>query len=72
MEYNVLIIGSDANAYYMARCYHELTNKQAYIIAKNPIWFTANSKIVKPKYYENIWEEKEKIRDDITVVAVFF
>ncbi len=62
MDFTLLIIGADANAYYMARCYHELTNKQAYIIAKNPIWFTANSKIVKPKYYENIWEEKEFLK----------
>lgn len=60
--FTLLIVGADANAYYMARCYHELTNKKAYIIAKNPIWFTHNSKIVIPKYYNNIWEEKEFLK----------
>ena len=62
MDFTLLIIGADANAYYMARCYHELTNKIAYIIAKNPIWFTECSKIVKTKYYENIWDEKEFLK----------
>lgn len=57
--FTLLIVGADANAYYMARCYHELTNKKAYIIGKNPIWFTHYSKIVNAKYYDNIWEEKE-------------
>ena len=28
----VLIIGTDINAYYMSRCYHELTGKKADII----------------------------------------
>ena len=62
MNFTLLIVGADANAYYMARCYHELTNKLAYIIAKNPIWFTECSKIVKTKYYDNIWEEKEFLK----------
>ncbi len=58
MDFTLLIVGMDANAYYMARCYHELTNKKAYLIGKNPIWFTQYSKIVNTTYYENIWEEK--------------
>ena len=29
MDFEVLIIGTDANAYYMARCYHELYGKKA-------------------------------------------
>ena len=60
--FTLLIVGADANAYYMARCYHELTHKKAYIIARNPIWFTHNSKIVNTKYYDNIWDEKEFIK----------
>ena len=58
MDFTLLIVGMDANAYYMARLYHQLTNKKAYLIGKNPIWFTHYSKIVHCKYYDNIWEEQ--------------
>ena len=58
MEFTLLVIGADANAYYMARCYHELTNKKAYLIAKNPIWFTETSNIVDIKYNDNLHDEK--------------
>ncbi len=56
--FTLLIIGADANAYYMARCYHELTNKKAYLIAKNPIWFTDTSKILNISYNSHLREEK--------------
>ena len=62
MNFTLLIVGADANAYYMARCYHELTGKLAYLIAKNPIWFTHYSKILNIKYYENIWDEQELLK----------
>ena len=29
MNFNVVLIGTDINAYYMSRCYHELTGKKA-------------------------------------------
>lgn len=58
MNFTLLIIGADANAYYMARCYHELTNKKAYLIAKNPIWFTDTSKILNISYNANLRDEK--------------
>ncbi len=58
MNFTLLIIGADANAYYMARCFHELTNKKAYLIAKNPIWFTETSKIVDIKYNDNLHDEE--------------
>ena len=57
MEYNVLIIGSDANAYYMARCYHEAYNKKADVLAKSPLPYTAYSNILNIIYDENIWDE---------------
>ena len=60
--FTLLIIGADANAYYMARCFHELTNKKAYLIAKNPIWFTHTSKILNISYNDNLREEKEFLR----------
>ncbi|MFI3307772.1 MAG: hypothetical protein R3Y21_04315 [Mycoplasmatota bacterium] len=57
MDFTLLIVGMDANAYYMARCYHELTNKKAYLIGKNPIWYTKYSKITNCKYYSDLWNE---------------
>lgn len=59
MDFILLIIGMDANAYYMARCYHEKYGKKAYLIGKNPIWFTSLSKIVNTAYYPDMWEEKK-------------
>lgn len=56
--FTLLIVGADTNAYYMARCYHELTGKKAYTMAKNPIWFTDVSKITIPSYNDNLREEK--------------
>ena len=66
MNFTLLIIGADANAYYMARCFHELTKRKAYLIAKNPIWFTDTSKILNISYNDNLREEKEllKVLDD--------
>ena len=58
MEYNVLIIGSDANAYYMARCYHEAYHKKADVLAKSPLPYTAYSNILNIYYDNNIWEEE--------------
>lgn len=46
INYNVLILGSDANAYYMARCYYELYHKKAYILEKHPFPYTTYSSIV--------------------------
>ena len=46
MDFILLIVGMDANAYYMARCYHEKYGKKAYLIGKNPIWFTSSYNFV--------------------------
>ena len=62
MDFTLLIIGADANAYYMARCYHELTNSKAYLIAKNPIWFTDTSKILNISYNDKLREEKTLLK----------
>ena len=35
MKFEVLICGSDVNAYYMARCVHEAYNKKAYMLIKD-------------------------------------
>ena len=48
-EIKVLIMGTDINAYYMSRCYHELTGKKADIIGNRAMPYTdiSNSIIIK-------------------------
>jgi len=78
MEYNVLIIGSDANAYYLARCYHEACKEKAHILAKSPLPYTNFSNIINIIYDSSIWEEdgflkaiykfKEEHEDKLTLL----
>jgi len=58
MDFEVLILGSDVNAYYMARCTHEAFNKKAYLLASRKMAFTAYSTILNIIYNSKIWEEK--------------
>ena len=62
MKYNVLIIGSDANAYYMARCYHEAYHKKADVLANSPLPYTRFSNILNIFYDNNIWTEEGFLR----------
>lgn len=62
MKYNVLIIGSDANAYYMARCYHEAYHKKAYVLAKGELPYTKYSNILNIFYDFSIWNEEGFLR----------
>lgn len=57
MDFVVLIIGSDANAYYLARCYHEEYNKKAYMLAKSMLPYTRYSNIIDITYDDSIWSE---------------
>lgn len=57
MDFEILIIGTDANAYYMARCYHELYNKKATLLGKKPMIYTTYTNILNVIYDENIWTE---------------
>ena len=43
----VLIMGTDINAYYMSRCYHELTGKKADIIGNRAMPYTDISNSIK-------------------------
>ena len=54
----ILIIGTDINAYYMARCYHELYNKKVDLIGKSPMAFTTVSNITNIKIEPNLWENE--------------
>lgn len=62
MDFNVLILGTDANAYYMARCYHEIYGTKAPLLGKSPLPFTSLSDILTVTYDEGIWEEEGFLR----------
>lgn len=57
MDFEVLIIGTDANAYYMARCYHEIYHKKAHLVGKSPLPYTAYTDILEVRYFPDLWEE---------------
>lgn len=58
MDFEILIAGTDANAYYMARCYHEAYGKKANLIGKKPMIYTKYTNILNVIYDENIWTEQ--------------
>lgn len=59
MDFEVLILGTDPNAYYMARCCYEAYHKKAYLIGKDRLAFTKFSNILNVRYEDGMWE-KEK------------
>lgn len=61
MEFEVLILGSDANAYYMARCTHEAYHKKAHLIGKDRLAFTKYSNILTIQYEKDLWQEERFI-----------
>lgn len=58
----VLIVGSDANAYYMARCAHEAYGEKPHIISKTPWFFTDYSKIFTIEYHDDLWDEAKFVK----------
>lgn len=58
MDFEVLILGTDPNAYYMARCCYEAYHKKAYLIGKDRLAFTKFSNILHVSYEPNIWDKK--------------
>ena len=62
MDFKVLIIGSDANAYYMARACFEAYHKKAHLIAKERLAFTKYSNILTIEYHQNLWDEESFIK----------
>ena len=49
-DFEILIIGTDINAYTMARCYHEIYGKKANLIGKEEMKFTSLSTITNIEY----------------------
>jgi len=62
MEFEVLILGTDANAYYMARCAFEAYHKKAHLIGKERLAFTKFSDILEVEYENNIWNLDDFLR----------
>lgn len=58
MDFEILIAGTDANAYYMARCYHEAYNKKANLLGKTPMIYTKYTNILNVIYNDKIWTEQ--------------
>ena len=58
MDFEVLIMGSDANAYYMARCCYEKYHKKAHLIGAYYRAFTKYSNILTIEYDKEIWNEE--------------
>ncbi len=57
-DFSVVILGTDINAYYMSRNFHEEYNIKPHLIGKSPMNFTKLSNIVTIEYHENLWETK--------------
>jgi len=58
MNYEIVILGSDANAYYMARCAHEYTGLKPHLLAINPLSFTKYTNILTISYHDELWTEE--------------
>ncbi|MBR7070712.1 MAG: carboxylate--amine ligase [Clostridia bacterium] len=54
----MLILGTDANAYYLARCYHECYGEKAHLLGHSFLPFTGYSDILTVTYDQSIWEEQ--------------
>lgn len=62
MNFLVLILGSDANAYYMARCCYEAYKMKPYLIGQRKLAFTRFTNILTIEYYEDLWIEEKFIK----------
>ena len=79
MDFEVLIMGSDANAYYMARCVYEKYHKKAHLIGAYYRAFTKYSNILTIEYDKEIWSEegflnalkryKERHKEKVLLIA---
>ena len=58
MNNPVLILGTDANAYYMARCCYEAYHIKPYVIGTKVLSFTKYSNILNVSYQKEMWNEE--------------
>ncbi len=57
-----VIIGTDMNAYYVARCFHEEYGIKPAIIGKEPFGFTEYSDIIEATFEPNLWETEDFVK----------
>ena len=69
MEFDVLILGSDINAYYMSRCLHEAYGKKAYMIGLIPMNFTSYSNIIDITFDKDL-QKPERFREILKEFAL--
>lgn len=67
-SFKTLILGNDINAYYLARCYHELTGRKADMIGieipgTKSFAYTRYTKILNIKYVAKLWEEEVFLKE---------
>ena len=62
-DFRCLIIGSDINAYYLARCYHEYTGRKADLLATFPFSYTKYTNILNIKYIKDLWDEETFLKE---------
>lgn len=58
MDFFVLILGTDANAYYMARCCYEEYKIKPHLIGQRRLAFTKFSNILTVEYCPDFWKEE--------------
>lgn len=58
MKVNVLILGTDINSYYMARCYNEISHHKVDLIGVEPFGFTSFSNICNVVYNKDLYNKK--------------
>jgi len=56
MDFEVVILGSDANAYYMARCVHEAYGHKVKVLSNTPMSFVNHSNIIEATYDNRLWD----------------
>jgi D-aspartate ligase len=66
MDFEIVIVGTDINAYYMARCCHEAYNKKPYLIGKEKMNYTALSNILNITYVDNLWDKDVFVESLVT------
>ena len=62
-KFKVLIMGSDANSYYMARCTYEKYHIKAHLIGQKRLAFTKYSNILTISYVDDLWNYETFIKE---------